>query len=72
MAKGRVTVREEYCKSCELCVAACPMKILRISEHINPKGHRPVEQFDNGKCIGCAMCANVCPDMVLSVYKIDG
>ena len=69
MAKGRVTVREEYCKSCGLCVDACPMKILRISERINPKGHRPVEQFEGEKCTGCALCATVCPDVVLSVYR---
>ena len=69
MAKGRVAVREEHCKSCGLCVLACPMKILRISERINPKGHRPVEQFDKEKCTGCALCAAVCPDVVLSVFK---
>jgi len=65
-----VTVRDEFCKSCSLCVAACPPKVLRISEHINPKGHRPVEQFKEG-CVGCALCAGSCPDMVLSVYKLD-
>ena len=70
MPKGRVTVREEFCKSCGLCVAACPAKVLRISGHINPKGHRPVEQFKDG-CIGCALCARVCPDVVLSVYRDD-
>lgn len=69
MAKGRVTVREEYCKSCALCVVACPMKILRISEHINPRGYRPVEQSDAEKCTGCALCANVCPDVALFVFK---
>jgi len=69
MAKGRVTIREEYCKSCGLCVAACPMKILRISERINPRGHRPVEQLDKDKCTGCALCANACPDVVLYVYR---
>jgi len=70
MAKGRVTVREEFCKSCELCIVACPMKVLRISEHINPKGHRPVEQFKEG-CTGCALCAYACPDVVLAVYRQD-
>ncbi|MCL2009014.1 MAG: 4Fe-4S binding protein [Synergistaceae bacterium] len=69
MAKGRVTVREEYCKSCGLCVAVCPAKIMRISERINPKGHRPVEQGDAEKCVGCALCAQVCPDVALFVYK---
>jgi 2-oxoglutarate ferredoxin oxidoreductase subunit delta len=70
MAKGRVTIRDEFCKSCELCVATCPAKVLRISERINPKGHRPVEQFKEG-CVGCAMCAYICPDAVYEVYRLD-
>lgn len=70
MPKGRVSVREDFCKSCGLCVAACPAKVLRISEKINPKGHRPVEQFKEG-CTGCALCARVCPDVVLTVYRIN-
>ena len=70
MPKGRVEVREEYCKSCGLCVAACPKKVLRISEKINPRGHRPAEQFQDG-CIACGICARTCPDVVLTVYRTD-
>ena len=58
MAKGRVEVREDYCKSCGLCVAVCP------------KGYRPVEQSQEG-CIACALCARICPDVVLTVYRTD-
>ncbi|MDD4365313.1 MAG: 4Fe-4S dicluster domain-containing protein [Synergistales bacterium] len=70
MAKGRVKVFEGRCKSCGLCVAACPMKVLRISERINDKGYRPVEQFKDG-CIGCKMCAVTCPDVAIEVFRID-
>ncbi|NLL37920.1 MAG: 4Fe-4S binding protein [Fretibacterium sp.] len=70
MAKGRVEVREEFCKSCGLCVAACPKKVLRISDSINPRGYRPAEQFQDG-CIACGICARTCPDVVLTVYRID-
>lgn len=70
MAKGRITILEEQCKSCGLCVNACPTKTLRISEKINARGHRPVEQFKEG-CVGCAICAITCPDMVIEVYKED-
>ncbi|MDD4836722.1 MAG: 4Fe-4S dicluster domain-containing protein [Synergistales bacterium] len=69
MAKGRIVIAEEYCKSCGVCVAACPVKVLRISENLNSKGHRPVEQYKEG-CIGCGMCAISCPDAVIEVYKI--
>ena len=70
MAKGRITILEEQCKSCGFCVNACPKKVLRISEKINAKGHRPVEQFKEG-CVGCAACALTCPDMIIEVYRED-
>ena len=70
MAKGRVEVREDYCKSCGLCVAVCPKKVLSISDRINPTGYRPVEQSQEG-CIACALCARICPDVVLTVYRTD-
>ena len=66
--KGRVEVAEEFCKSCSLCVVACPKKALRISDRINPRGHRPVEQFSED-CIACGICAMTCPDAALTIYR---
>ncbi|EEX47565.1 MULTISPECIES: 4Fe-4S dicluster domain-containing protein [Jonquetella] len=68
-AKGRITVNEAYCKSCGLCVAACPKHVLRISDHLNARGYRPSEQFTEG-CIACSMCAMSCPDACIEVYRI--
>ncbi|HAG22388.1 MAG: 2-oxoglutarate ferredoxin oxidoreductase subunit delta [Synergistales bacterium] len=70
MAKGRIDVLESFCKSCGLCVEACPVKVLRISDKINSKGYRPVEQYKDG-CIACRMCATTCPDAAIEVYKIE-
>lgn len=70
MAKGRVRIDEDRCKSCGLCVAACPMKVLQISERINDRGYRPAEQHKEG-CIACKMCALTCPDVAIEVYRID-
>lgn len=69
-AKGRITVDEVYCKSCGLCVEACPKKVLRISDHLNAKGYRPCEQFTEG-CIACCMCAMSCPDACIEVYRVN-
>lgn len=66
-----IKIAEEYCKECGLCVEACPKKILRISERLNVKGYKVVEQTEPDKCVGCAACAKVCPDAVISVYKED-
>ncbi len=67
---AKVTFNTDICKGCGLCVAACPKKILGISQTtINRKGHYPVEMLDAEKCIGCASCALMCPDCVITVER---
>ena len=67
---GKVTFKEELCKSCGLCVNACPVKILALDkERINAKGYHPAECIDQSQCIGCASCARMCPDVVIKVEK---
>ena len=65
----KVTIREDECKGCSLCVVACPKKILKLSERLNAKGYHPSECVDPDKCIGCAFCARMCPDCVITVEK---
>ena len=36
---------------------------------INKKGHNPVEVIDESLCIGCAFCATMCPDCIITVEK---
>ncbi|MCR4616354.1 MAG: 4Fe-4S binding protein [Clostridiales bacterium] len=70
MAKGKVTVAENLCKGCELCVAACPKHILALSkDKLNSKGYHPVGMTDPEECIGCAACATMCPDCALTVER---
>ena len=57
MAKGRVIFNVERCKSCGLCVEACP------------KGYNPAKIVDEEKCVGCASCALMCPDVVITVER---
>ncbi len=66
----KVTIKTTHCKSCSLCVQACPKKIMQISkDKINEKGYHPVEIIDQSACIGCAFCAVNCPDCVIMVEK---
>ncbi len=70
MAKCLVKFNEERCKGCELCIAACPVKIISLHEtNINSKGYRTATIVEMDKCIGCGSCGIMCPDGAISIYK---
>ncbi len=67
---ARVTIDEERCKGCSLCVRACPKKIVALSkDRMNTKGYHPSEITDMDECIACASCARTCPDSCITVEK---
>ena len=66
----KVTINEEQCKGCGLCVRACPKQIVALSmTKLNKKGYYPAEITDEEACIGCASCARTCPDVAISIEK---
>ena len=65
---GKIIIDTERCKGCGLCVAACPKKIIVISEKSNKHGYFPAKT-DSCDCTGCAACAIMCPDAVIEVYR---
>ncbi|MCL2861654.1 MAG: 4Fe-4S dicluster domain-containing protein [Firmicutes bacterium] len=70
MSKAILTFNEAYCKGCELCVAACPKKVLSLNtSRVNAKGYNPVNCTDINNCIACAICAIICPDNVIKIEK---
>ncbi len=70
MAK-RVVFMEDHCKSCELCISACPRQIIRVKDELNRLGYRPAFVGDNDQhlCISCAICARMCPDAAIAVFR---
>ena len=71
MAKGKVTINEEICKGCGLCVSVCPKKVLDIKKtKINSAGYNPAEMIGED-CIACTSCAKMCPDCAIVVEKLD-
>ena len=66
-----IKINDNKCKSCYLCIEACPFKLIQKSETIGKTGEPIVEFKDNNsKCIGCASCAKTCPDMAITeVWK---
>ncbi len=67
---GKVVITREFCKGCELCTTACAKKLLKIGEGFNKRGYYVVEFFDEeGVCTGCGLCAEMCPDVAIEVWK---
>jgi len=63
-------ISKDDCQGCELCVTACPRKIVVMSKtELNKKGIHPAEISEPDKCTGCAMCAVMCPHIVITVKK---
>jgi 2-oxoglutarate ferredoxin oxidoreductase subunit delta len=41
-----------------------------MANYFNVKGYRPSVFVDpNHACTGCALCAMMCPDVVITVYR---
>jgi len=67
---NKVTIDENVCKGCGLCVIACPKKIVELDQaKINLKGYHPAFVRDIDICIACAMCAVMCPDSAIKIEK---
>ncbi|HOI27886.1 MAG TPA: 4Fe-4S binding protein [Paludibacteraceae bacterium] len=68
--KGAIVVNNERCKGCQLCVEACPSKVIAMSKQVNSKGYNYAYMENADACVGCASCGIVCPDGCISVYKV--
>ncbi|MGI6663865.1 MAG: 4Fe-4S dicluster domain-containing protein [Christensenellaceae bacterium] len=67
---AKLTIREDLCKGCGLCIGVCPKKILAFHEEkLNGKGYHPITVTDESACIACASCARICPDLVFTIEK---
>ncbi|MBM9604756.1 4Fe-4S binding protein [Desulfopila inferna] len=71
--KGLVVITVDRCKGCKLCAEACPTGIIFMDGTvINIKGYQPAAIKNMAGCIACGYCAMVCPDVAISVERLDG
>ena len=69
--RGAVVIDQYCCKGCILCVVACPTQTLSLSTTaVNHRGYAFSEDAKAENCIGCAACAQVCPDGCIVVYRV--
>ena len=64
-----VVVASELCKDCGLCVSVCPKGCLEHCEALNRYGVYPMRMREGAECTGCTMCAVMCPDAAIEVYR---
>ena len=66
---SKVKIDTERCKGCGLCVTACSRDGIVISKRSNKIGYFPAQIDNNVSCTGCAMCALLCPEAVIEIYR---
>ncbi len=67
---GRVAVKEERCKGCGYCLNACKKEGLSLSSaRRNRSGYNVATFSPESDCSGCALCAELCPEVALEVYR---
>ena len=70
LTRGSVVIDVEACKGCDLCIDACPPRVLVMTDtERNERGYR-YPQLVPG-CTGCKACSQICPDFCFQVYKYD-
>lgn len=65
---AHIEVNSERCKSCQLCISACPKNVIAVGKKVNSKGYEYIEAV-NDNCIGCMSCGRICPEGAINVYK---
>ncbi len=58
-----ITLRQERCKGCNICVDLCPKKVLELDKL------GEIRVADENACIICGQCELRCPDFAIRVTK---
>ena len=66
---GKVTILTESCKACGYCIKFGPKEVLAEGKDVNAKGYPHVTAVKPEACIGCAMCAQMCPEAAIEVWR---
>jgi len=67
--KGSIQIDYELCKGCEVCIEFCNRKVITLHTTVNAAGYVPVKPSNMEQCNGCGVCAIVCPEVAIEVYR---
>ncbi len=65
----KITINAEFCKSCGLCVDVCKRDVLSVGPATNSKGYRAIVAAHPEHCVGCSVCAVMCPEGAIALKK---
>jgi len=66
---GNVKIDSELCKGCYICIEFCPKKVIAPYNKVNSAGYIPVTPSNMSECTGCGICALVCAEVAIEVYR---
>ena len=61
--KFTFSLDKRLCKSCGICVALCPKKLITSGADDKP------EMLDTEACVGCGACEIHCPDFAIRIGR---
>ena len=67
--KGHIKINKEIRKECLLCIHFCPKGHIVTTNEYNSLSYHPVRTDENKECNGCALCATMCPEVAIEVYR---
>ena len=68
--RGYLEVDTNECKGCGLCIEACPLHLISMSEGLNHYGYRTAGYVGKG-CTACGICSMCCPEPgAITVFKL--
>ncbi len=65
----KVTIRENWCKGCYICMSLCPKNVFEKAGKIDSRGIMTATAARPEDCVGCGMCASHCPDLAITVEE---
>jgi 2-oxoglutarate ferredoxin oxidoreductase subunit delta len=66
---AEIKILSNYCKGCGFCVKSCSKKVLEIGSKINGLGYKYATAVNMENCIACKLCALICPDSAIEIFK---